>query len=83
VERETDVNAAREETFAVSSTAAAAPWLLARVATLRRDPDDRVPVSQALRRALNRRAEHRFDGALLSATRRWAATAASSSGPCR
>jgi DNA-directed RNA polymerase specialized sigma24 family protein len=48
-----------------------APGLLARVATLRREPDDRVPVPQAVRRALDGGSEDRFDGVLLRGARRW------------
>jgi DNA-directed RNA polymerase specialized sigma24 family protein len=48
-----------------------APGLLARVATLRREPDDRVPVPQAVRRALDGGSQYRFDGGLLRGARRW------------
>jgi DNA-directed RNA polymerase specialized sigma24 family protein len=48
-----------------------APELLARVATLRREPDDRVAVPQALRRALDGDSEYRLDGVLLRGARRW------------
>jgi DNA-directed RNA polymerase specialized sigma24 family protein len=47
------------------------PVLLARVAMLRREPDDGVPVPQAVRRALDGGSEYRFDGVLLRGARRW------------
>ena len=52
-----------------------APGLLARVATLRREPDDRVPVPQAVRQALDGGSEYRFDGGLLRGARRWGSDA--------
>jgi len=48
-----------------------APGLLARVAILRREPEDRVPLPQAARRALDGGSEYRFDGVLLRGARRW------------
>jgi hypothetical protein len=50
---------------------AVAPGLLARVATLRRQPDDRMSVPQAVRRALDGGSQYRFDGELLRGARRW------------
>lgn len=48
-----------------------APGLLARVAALQREPDERVPVPQAVRQALDGGSEYRFDGVLLRGARRW------------